>query len=134
VITPLSPDPTDTSLPFWEAAKERRLIVQECSACGRLRFPAVPFCAPCGSEEFTWREVSGNGRIATWTRTYQLYHPELADQVPYTVLLVELVEQPGLLLYGNLRPSSADVAVGQPVSAVFEDRPDGWTLIHWRAT
>jgi uncharacterized OB-fold protein len=133
VITPLAPVPTDTSLPFWEAAREHRLIVQSCTACGRLQFPPLPMCSGCTADGLEWRELSGRGRVITWTRTHQQYHPALAAQLPYTVLLVELAEQPGLLLYGNLRPAAADVTVNLEVSAVFEDNPDGWTLIHWRA-
>jgi len=46
-------------------------------------------------------------------------------------VLIELVEQPNLLMYGNYRGALETLTVGTPVRAVYEDRPDDWTLIQW---
>lgn len=65
--------------------------------------------------------VSGKGRVLSWVVTHQPFLPAFADRLPYVVLVVELVEQAGLLMYGNLRPEDAPVAIGLAVHAVFED-------------
>jgi len=129
VISALSPVPTELSLPFWSAAKEHRLTVQTCTQCRKLHFPPVPSCTRCTSEALHWQDVSGQGRVITWTVTHQSYHPDLAT--PYAVVLIELVEEPNLLMYGNYRGALETLAVGTPVRAVYEDRPDDWTLIQW---
>src|SRR6202044_389062 len=43
--------------PFWEAARERRLITQRCGSCGALRFPPTPLCARCRSWNVEWTDL-----------------------------------------------------------------------------
>jgi uncharacterized protein len=119
------------SAPFWAAAREHRLVVQRCGDCGAYRFPARPICPRCHSWTSAWAEVSGRGRVLSWVVTHHVTHPAFARQVPYPVLLVELAEQPGLVMYGNLRPPDAPITSGMPVRAVFEDLTDEVTLVQW---
>jgi uncharacterized OB-fold protein len=63
--------------------------------------------------------------------TYQKFHPAFADRVPYVLLLVELAEQAGLLMYGNPRPESSQVTAGMAVQAQFEPISDAYTLVQW---
>jgi uncharacterized protein len=119
------------SAPFWAAASEHRLVVQVCDDCGTYRFPPRPVCHHCRSAKATFQEVSGRGRVRSWVVTYQKFHPAFADRVPYVVLLVELVEQAGLLMYGNLRPDSSPVTAGMEVRALFEPISDAYTLVQW---
>lgn len=83
--------------------------------------------------EYEWIEVSGRARVAAWTVTYQVYHPNLVGKTPYTVLLVNFVEQEDLFAYGNFVSSGHVPEDGMRVRAVFEPQAHGWTLINWRA-
>ena len=99
MLTPV----TDTDgAPFWGYARQGELRVQACAPCGELRFPPRPCCPHCHSFETEWRRVSGHGRI--WS--YVVPHPPLlagyAEQAPYNVVVVELVEAPRIRLVGNL--------------------------------
>ena len=38
--------PDELSKPFWDAANEGRLVIQNCKACSRLRHPPAPTCDP----------------------------------------------------------------------------------------
>lgn len=127
----LAPRADVDSAPFWAAVREHRLTLQRCDECGRYRFPARPICPDCRSWKFTWPEVSGRGRVLSWVVTHHVTHPAFARQLPYEVLFVELAEQPGLAMYGNLRPAGAPVTSGMPVRAVFEDLTDAVTLVQW---
>src|SRR5437870_3912507 len=49
--------------PYWEAAKQRRLILQKCSSCGKVRFPIGPICPQCLSDSFEWSEMRGRGVV-----------------------------------------------------------------------
>lgn len=102
-----APVPDDLTRPFWEAARAGRLAVQRCQDCGRWAHPPTPFCHGCGSTSQAFEPVSGRARALSTTATWSgARHPYFAARQPYLVAVVELVEQPGLLLYTNL-PGSA---------------------------
>ncbi|HVN49836.1 MAG TPA: zinc ribbon domain-containing protein, partial [Acidimicrobiales bacterium] len=48
---------------FWEALKERRLLIQRCAACGALRHPPRPMCPRCHSLDWDTVEASGHGTV-----------------------------------------------------------------------
>ena len=125
------PLPDADSAPFWAAVREGRLVVQRCTACGTYRFPPTAVCRRCRSTGTTWAEVSGQARVLSWIVTHQVFHPAFAGAAPYAVLLVELAEQPGLAMYGNLRPPDAPITEGMAVRAVFEAVDDELTLVQW---
>jgi uncharacterized protein len=130
----LAPEADRDSAPFWEALGRHRLEVQRCDRCGIYRFPPGPVCPRCGDRASTWTPLSGRGRVLTWVVTHQVFHPAFADRVPYTVVLVRLDEQDDLLIYGNVRPEGSVLREGLPVAAVFEEGPDGSTLLQWQPT
>jgi len=131
VTSPLGPAPGPETREFWTAAREGRVTAQRCAGCGAFRFPPGPVCRRCGSDGVAWVGLSGAGKVVSWTVTHQPYHPDLVDAVPYTVLLVELAEQPGLLMYGNTDIPAAELRDRLPVRAVFRAHPDGWTRVDW---
>ena len=117
--------------PFFEAARERRLVVQRCASCGTLRFPARAICARCLSREASWVPVAGRGSIFSYAVMHQAIHPGFAAEVPYAVVVVELEEGPRLL--SNLADCPlADVRIGLPVEVVFEDVTPDVTLPKFR--
>jgi uncharacterized OB-fold protein len=120
------------STPFWLAAREHRLVAQRCSDCGKLRFPVRPICPHCHSWQAEWTELSGRGHVRSWVITHHVTHPAFVAQLPYTIVYVELTDQPGLVMYGNLRPPRALVQVGLPVRAVFDDVTADVTLVQWK--
>lgn len=40
--------------PFWQAAKERRLVAPQCADCQTFRLPPTPFCPNCQSKAVNW--------------------------------------------------------------------------------
>ena len=120
------------SAPFWAAAREHRLVIQRCDQCGRYRFPPRPSCPGCRSSAAGWVQLSGVGRLVSWVVTRHVTQPAFARQLPYTVLYVELAEQPGLMMYGNLRGDATPLHVGDPLRAVFEDVDDELTVVQWQ--
>ena len=40
--------PDELTKPFWDAANEQRLVIQNCSVCDRLQNPPLPSCSQCG--------------------------------------------------------------------------------------
>lgn len=102
------PDEESRELPFWRGARERKLLIQRCSGCGRYSHPPDIVCSECGSEVFTYAEVAGEGRLYAMTTFRNV--PEGAEQP--TIGVVELDEQRGLLLACEIGPEA--LAGGRP--------------------
>ena len=121
------PGMTELTAPYWDAARDGRLVVQECRACGQAWHPPLPRCPHCHSADLGWRPVSGNGTVYTYTVVRHPTHFAFADKIPYVLALVELAEGPRLVTaLTGIEPG--EVQVGQPVHAVFREVADGVTL------
>ncbi|MGH3166722.1 MAG: Zn-ribbon domain-containing OB-fold protein [Trebonia sp.] len=114
------PGMTDLTRPYWAAAREGRLVIQECGECRRLLHPPLPSCPDCHchGRRLGWREVSGAGTVYSATIVRHATHVALADEIPYVVAIVELAEGPRLVTNITGCPPE-DVAVGLPVRAIF---------------
>ncbi|MGI6873376.1 MULTISPECIES: Zn-ribbon domain-containing OB-fold protein [Amycolatopsis] len=121
------------STAWWEGLAEHRLLLQTCGACGRHRLVARPLCASCGSFAWRWTEASGEGTIASWVVSHRAYQPDRT--APYTVVMVRLAEGDDLLLPGGWT-EGADLAVGLPVRATYQDLPGDppAALLRWQPT
>jgi uncharacterized OB-fold protein len=123
------PWPNPTTRPFFDAARERRLVLQRCPRDGFFFYPRSR-CPGCLGADWAWEEVSGNGRVHSFTVDRVGHVPALRALAPYAVAIVELDEGPRLT--ARLVECDPDaVKVGQRVSAVFEDVEDA-TLVHFR--
>lgn len=128
-VLPVTDDPD--SGPFFAAAARQRLVVRFCGRCERPIHLPKAFCPECHVDAGEWREVRGAGRVHTWTTVEHQVHP--GHPTPYTVVVVELDDHPGVRLLGSL-PGRADVEAGQAMEVWFEDLADGVVLPQWRPT
>jgi uncharacterized protein len=120
------PAPDELTAPYWAAAGEHRLVIQQCEG-GHLSHPPVAICPACHSRRFTWQPMSGNGKVYAFTSVCHAVHPVTVGHTPYIIVLVELEEGPRMLT--NLRDCDAqDVRVGLPVQVTFEDLSDMLSL------
>ena len=126
--------PTEAGRFFWDAAREHRLVIQRCDECGYyVHWPQL-LCPQCHSDRLTPTEVSGRGTVYSFTIVHHVFHPGFAGDVPYSLAIIELDEQPGLRLVANVVdcPHEA-IATGMPVEVTFEDR-EGYTVPQFRPT
>jgi uncharacterized OB-fold protein len=132
LVTPRKPLPKVDELngPFWQAAREHRLVIQRCDRCDRSQYPAVESCPACGAS-LKWVDARGTGVLHTYTVFHQVYHPAFADAVPYNVSIVELPEGP-LILTNVVECENADLRIGMPLEVVFDDVGEGVTLPKFR--
>jgi uncharacterized OB-fold protein len=108
-----------TTLPFWQAAAEHRLVVQRCTSCERPRLPPAPVCPECRSADSDWKEVSGRGEVYTYT----IVHRPIAagQELPYVIAVIAL-EGAGVRIISNLVDVNPDeLEIGFPVELVWED-------------
>jgi uncharacterized OB-fold protein len=120
-----------TSLPWWQAASEHRLVVQRCADCGRTRHPPAPVCPACRSDQSDWRELSGRGEVYTYTLVHR---PIAADQsLPFAIAVVALEDSGGLRMISNLVDVAPDaIEIGMPVELVWEDMSEDLAIPRFR--
>lgn len=111
----------------WLGRHELRF--QRCTGCGRFRHVPRDLCAGCGSDGFEWAQSSGRGRLFTWTTTYRAMHPRFLE-VPFTTAVVELEEGPRVVTSIE-GVDEADLWIGLPVRAAFDDVDDELTLLRF---
>ena len=105
---------------FYQFCKDHELRFQRCSECGAWRHMPRESCEACGSFNWKWQPSSGKAKLFTWTVVHRALHPAYAEEVPYTVVVVEMEE--GVRLVSGLvdvRPD--DLEIGLPLEVVFED-------------
>lgn len=119
----LLPVPDEASRPFFDAALKGRLMIQRCAQCAQAWFPLRARCALCHHENLEWEAASGKGRIYMHGRMRQVFHPELADAVPYRLAIVELEE--GVRVLTQLVDAEPEqVRAGAAVEVTFEQISD----------
>ena len=127
------PAPDEVTAPFWQACRERRLVVQRCTDCETHRAPPSAVCADCGSFGFTFDESAGRGRVFTYTVVYHAGHPAVMDAVPYAVAVVRLDDCGGVKLISNVVGCSYDeVRVDMPVEVVWDEVSADLTVPRFR--
>jgi uncharacterized OB-fold protein len=115
------PRPSPESVPFWEAAKEKRLLLPHCSHCRQFFFPPSQRCRHCLSQDVAWVESKGTGRIYSFVIYHRSYHPAFEGDIPYVVAIVELDE--GVRLLSNILGTPPEtVRCDQRVRVTFQQR------------
>jgi uncharacterized OB-fold protein len=123
------PMPTPVSQPFFDAARERRLVLPHCPRDGFFFYPRS-HCPGCLSKDWEWREASGRGEVHAFTIDRVGHDPALAPDAPFAIAVVDLEEGPRMpaRIVGC---EVDDVRVGMPVEAVYEDIEDA-TIVRFR--
>jgi uncharacterized OB-fold protein len=107
--------------PFWDAARERRLVAARCTACGKFRMPPTAICWNCHSREMEYAELPGTGLVYTFTITRHALVPETRAALPYVVATIALDGAPGARLISNVIGVEPEaVKIDMPVEVVFD--------------
>lgn len=118
------PVPSPATAQFWAAARDGRLMMPRCDACGQFSFPPPLACPHCDCEQMSWTEMSGRGTVFSYVVYHRVYHPAFKDKVPYVVAVIALDEGPRLI--SNIIGVPLDeVRCDMPVKVVFEEVRDG---------
>ncbi len=126
------PKPTPETKPFWDAAKQHKLLIQRCSDCTRHYFYPRPLCPNCLSRNVTWVEVSGRGRLHTFVINHRAPR-NFPLTAPFVIGIVELEE--GARIMTNIvgvEPDPQKIRCDMPVEVVFQDITAEIALPHFR--
>jgi uncharacterized protein len=121
------PERTPESEPYWEGLSRRKLMLQRCADCGRVRHYPRPMCDACHSLAAGWIEASGDAAVHSWTVAHHPFHPAFRDELPYVLVTADLPEGPRLL--ARLRGAGAEsLRPGLLLRIGFEDNGEGLIL------
>jgi uncharacterized protein len=125
------PVPDDISAPFFNGARQRKLMLQHCAGCGQWSFPVRERCPHCFAARLEWRAASGRGNLYTFAIMHQVMNPGFAADVPYNVSQIDLEE--GVRMVANIiGVANERLRIGMPVEAVFEDVGEGVSIPKFR--
>jgi uncharacterized protein len=112
-----SPEPTVGTEPYWEGARNGKLLLKHCTSCNKVHHYPRALCPYCFSDKLEWREASGKGKVYTYSVMRRA--PE-----PYVIAYVTLDE--GISMMTNIVDCDFDkVRIDQPVKVVFKPSENG---------
>ena len=119
------------SQPYWDGAKDGRLMIQRCKATGQTFLYSRQLVPGVVESEVEWIEASGRGTIYSYTVARRPAGQLFADDVPYVVVSVTLEE--GARVMSNLVTDDPDgVKIGQKVEVFFDQVSDELTIPKFR--
>jgi uncharacterized OB-fold protein len=111
------------SKPYWDAARQGKLILKHCLECRKAHFPPRHLCPSCWGPATEWIESKGWGSVYSFTVMRRAPTPEFAARVPYVVALVDLDEGPRMMA-NVVGENALSVQLGDRVRVRFEKRGD----------
>jgi uncharacterized OB-fold protein len=95
----MSTQPPFTIEQFFKHLSQGKLAAGKCLKCGKIHLPPRPLCDNCFSQEFEWLEISGKGKLLTYTIIH-IAPQQFQALAPYAVGIVQL--ENGLKLPGMI--------------------------------
>jgi uncharacterized protein len=112
---------------FWEGIKQHRPVCQRCTQCGTWLWHPLVQCPQCLSFALGYDEITGRGKVLSYSIVRYNPSPVWADAVPFVLATVEMEEGVRMKFHlVNCAPD--DVKVGMSVRMIFKDVTDEWTL------
>jgi uncharacterized protein len=121
------PSPDFDTAAWWDAARDHRLLIRRCGACGHAFFYPRPFCPECWSGDVSWEQASGDATLYTYSIVRVNDLPPFPERIPYVAAMVDLAEGPRLMT--NVVDCDFDaLAIGMALAVRFRDIGDGVTI------
>jgi uncharacterized OB-fold protein len=118
------PPVSDESAPFWDATRDKQLLLPWCTACARPFWYPRAGCPQCLGSEIEWRPASGTAVVYASVVHYLPGPGRDRDDLPYVVALVELPE--GVRMMTNIVDCAPEaVTVGMSVNVSWKALSDG---------
>lgn len=113
-------EPSPETIPYWEGVAQRRLLLKECTQCGRHNHPRRLFCLDCRNDEFNWVEAHGTGTVYTFSKVDRAPTESFQEDAPYTVGIIALAE--GVYFCARVIADDQDaITIGAPVTLDWAD-------------
>lgn len=102
---------------FYKFLQQGRLLAGKCVKCGKIHLPPRPLCDNCYSQEFNWINVSGKGKLVTYT-VISIAPQQFQDLVPYAIGIIQL--ESGLKIPGMIQAvKEEELRIGMSLALDF---------------
>ena len=119
--------------PFWDAAKQDKLVLPRCTSCNRVHWYPRWICPFCHATEIGCIEGSGIGYIHTFAVQHRAFGG-WADETPFVTAYIDLAE--GDRMFTVLRgvdPTRPEtIKIGAKVKVEFEAASADVHIPFWR--
>jgi uncharacterized protein len=115
------PEVVELTRPFWEGARNGKLMMQKCARCGTVNFLPKPWCVDCGARDMPWVEIRPEGTIYSYTVSYtvMMNFQGWGKDLPLVEAIIDLDD--GGRLYAQVTTDEPEkVRIGDRVTAYFE--------------
>jgi uncharacterized OB-fold protein len=113
---------SELTRPFWDAAREKRLLIQRCSDCGKTFFRPEIACPHCLSQNWTWIESSGRATLYSFSVVHRALMK--AFKTPFIFAAVDVEE--GWSMFSNLVDlEESEAKIGMALEVTFHPLEDG---------
>ncbi|MBI3967901.1 MAG: OB-fold domain-containing protein [Chloroflexi bacterium] len=127
------PAPTPADEPYWRALIEQQLVLPRCTECRSYQWYPRLMCRACGSLSLEWEPVRGRGVVFSYTTQHHRTGSRFDDELPYTIVVVDLAEAPGVRMTGRLTNCAPEaVEIGLPVESWYEAVTPEVTFLRFR--
>lgn len=117
------PTPTPTTQKFWDGLRNREVWIQYSPSSEKWVFYPRILAPGTLVDDLEWRQVSGMGKLYTFTIARKPTAPPWNDDLPQLLAVVELDEGPRITSeLVNVQEDS--IRVDMRVRPVFSDQPD----------
>ncbi|MCC6946193.1 MAG: Zn-ribbon domain-containing OB-fold protein [Bradyrhizobiaceae bacterium] len=127
-VTREPPKPRSHSRPYWEGTREKKLLMQYCRRTGRYQFFPRPTSIYTGRRDLEWREVSGRGKVFTYTVTRRARDP-LKGHEPFLIAVVTLDDANVNVMANVVRCTLEEMRIGLPMKPYWMPLPNGTHLL-----
>jgi len=108
---------------FINFLEKGQVVASKCKDCGRVFFPPRADCWQCLASNMEWIEVTGNGRLLTYSKLQ--YAPVgFEDDLPYAIAVLDYGEYK---VFGRIAGDLKDdeIQVGMEMKTVVNTLPNG---------
>jgi uncharacterized protein len=114
---------------FWDGTAAGELRIQQCNACGVLRFPPGPACPDCGALDRGHTVAAGTGTVFSYV--VHRHPPVPGKELPIVIALIDLDE--GVRMVGEVVDVADDeIEIGMRLRVDYRTVDDELTLPVWR--
>jgi len=108
---------------FVDYLEQNKVMGTKCKSCGLTFFPPRADCYKCLSSNMEWFEVSGNGKLLSFSKLE--YGPVgFEKDLPYTIAILDYGDYK---VFGRLATElkESDIKVGMELKTVVNSLPNG---------
>ncbi|MFZ0448621.1 MAG: Zn-ribbon domain-containing OB-fold protein [Desulfatiglandaceae bacterium] len=108
---------------FIDYLEEGKVMATRCKDCGTVFFPPRADCYKCLDSNMDWTEVSGTGRLVTFSKLE--YAPiGFGDDLPYAIAVLDYGDYK---VFGRIAGNvpEEEIRIGMDMKTVVNELPNG---------